>query len=403
LNNTPYTSALPLFLHCAASCFDLVSTMALAPLVSYPPAHLRTQLPPELWASCIESWIFLANDRLERDRNEFLSASTADESLNDYLLSYVREHLRTDGVWGRVDEEKSLRKATYLLAHRLFLESPKPGPPLLNWAFLGDFCNVFAKTSNIKDLMQQTWELQALDLNHQMLEGKRILQKLIDSHRLADPALDTCLDRTVALLRACHEFGHFLMVGSDILDSITNAWARAGQQLREELVIITSLGLSSLLEGKKPNVSLLLDHLYYLKSSAERQSTSPSTTLLARIVSTTPLLRKLRKSIAGSNGARAKPLISFLENLATRPKIRLTFKKGKGKDKDEYGHHAFGEMHVHRMSLITQIQDLFPDLGTGFIAKLLTEYHDDPEQVTAHLLDGSLPLLLQTADQKETL
>jgi len=55
------------------------------------------------------------------------------------------------------------------------------------------------------------------------------------------------------------------------------------------------------------------------------------------------------------------------------------------------------------MSLITQVQDLFPDLGAGFIHKLLEEYHDDAEQVTAHLLDDSLPAHLQSADRSEPL
>jgi activating signal cointegrator complex subunit 2 len=53
------------------------------------------------------------------------------------------------------------------------------------------------------------------------------------------------------------------------------------------------------------------------------------------------------------------------------------------------------------MSLVTQVQDLFPDLGSGFVMKLLDEYQDDVEQVTAHLLDDSLPPHLADLDRSE--
>jgi len=56
---------------------------------------------------------------------------------------------------------------------------------------------------------------------------------------------------------------------------------------------------------------------------------------------------------------------------------------------------------VHRMSLVTQVQDLFPDLGAGFVLKLLDEYGDDVEQVTAHLLDDTLSPQLQSANRNE--
>jgi activating signal cointegrator complex subunit 2 len=47
--------------------------------------------------------------------------------------------------------------------------------------------------------------------------------------------------------------------------------------------------------------------------------------------------------------------------------------------------------YAHKMSLITQIQELFPDLGSAYIAALLDEYHDSTEDVTAHILEGSPP------------
>lgn len=49
------------------------------------------------------------------------------------------------------------------------------------------------------------------------------------------------------------------------------------------------------------------------------------------------------------------------------------------------------------------IKDLFPDLGSGFIAKLLKEYEDNHELAIAHLLDGTLPAHLDGADRAEEL
>ncbi|KAM0532544.1 hypothetical protein ACHAQF_006814 [Verticillium nonalfalfae] len=53
------------------------------------------------------------------------------------------------------------------------------------------------------------------------------------------------------------------------------------------------------------------------------------------------------------------------------------------------------------MSQIAVIQDLFPDLGSGFVAKLLDEFGEDPEAVIAKLLEDDLPPELAAADRAE--
>jgi activating signal cointegrator complex subunit 2 len=53
--------------------------------------------------------------------------------------------------------------------------------------------------------------------------------------------------------------------------------------------------------------------------------------------------------------------------------------------------------------LVSQVLDLFPDLGSGFVVKLLDEYGDEVEQVISHLLEGSLPAYLESADRSEEL
>jgi activating signal cointegrator complex subunit 2 len=125
---------------------------------------------------------------------------------------------------------------------------------------------------------------------------------------------------------------------------------------------------------------------------------------MADTVTNTPLLAKLRRSVGGKTPERLIKLLDSLETLRSpsiaRPKKRTHRKpsnKGKGRQTAAQDH----EIHIHRMSYVTQIQDLFPDLGAGFVMKLLDEYEDNVEQVTAHLLDDSLPPHLQSLDRSE--
>ncbi|KAJ9665955.1 hypothetical protein H2201_003866 [Coniosporium apollinis] len=213
-------------------------------------------------------------------------------------------------------------------------------------------------------------------------------------------------------MHASPEIAAFFMVGSDFLDALSAGYVKVSPAVRARLVTIAYLGLVSLARGAKPNYSLLSDHLYSLKSNAEeiQKAGSGSESLLADLVTNTPILQKIRDSSSSSEGVRAKNLAASLSAFrlpaAARPKRLVSRKvdKGKGRLSDKYGHGAFeGGVHVHRMSLISQVQDLFPDLGSGFVVKLLDAFGDDVEQVTAHLLDGSLPAYLAEADRTEQL
>ncbi|KAG0262501.1 hypothetical protein DFQ27_002297 [Actinomortierella ambigua] len=57
------------------------------------------------------------------------------------------------------------------------------------------------------------------------------------------------------------------------------------------------------------------------------------------------------------------------------------------------------EDYVKRTMLISQLQDLFPDLGDGFLEACLKAFNDDPEAVTMHLLEESLPVDLVLMDR----
>lgn len=173
--------------------------------------------------------------------------------------------------------------------------------------------------------------------------------------------------------------------------------------------------LLGLTEGAKPKFSLLTDQLYALKAAADSHKSGPTNvndSLVAELVTITPILKQLQDRIeaSGTGSNRAKSVLAGLETFKKaggRPKrlIRRKVNKGKsvakGSGNDEFGHGTNNEVHIHQMSLITQVQDLFPDLGSGFVVKLLNEYKEDVEQVISHLLEDSLPANLKNADRTE--
>ena len=67
-----------------------------------------------------------------------------------------------------------------------------------------------------------------------------------------------------------------------------------------------------------------------------------------------------------------------------------------------------GEMDVPEdtevlLTNISQIQDVFPDLGDGFLKKCLDSYQNDPQQVISNILENSLPPDLESLDRSLSL
>lgn len=360
----------------------------------------------------MEAWILLAQGSLLLPPNLFSLKLTKDPSLSEFLVSYMRESSSPNALDNTTAKARALRRECFLLVHRSLAEVNPAPQPLLDWEFLGDLSIVYSRTKNLRPLLIGLWNQANLGKRPQMQDSKRRLMNMLEDDSKDSLDRDQCLHRAGALLKASHDYGRFLMTGSDVLDSLVLARNQSRTDLRKKVVTITYLALSGLLEGESPNISLLLDHLYGLKATVEKQnSAKPNSSLLSQLASMTPLVRKLEDGIKGSDAARAKTIISYLSEVkntnGTNPKKHVRRKidkgKGKGRSNEEYGHGAMGNVHVHKMSLVTQIQDLFPDLGSGFIVKLLDEYNDDPEEVTAHLLEDSLPTHLQKADQTENM
>lgn len=360
-------------------------------------------MPPE-WEACLDSWIFLARAHLLLPQKLFSLKLNKDSSVTDFLLSYLRQNTIAEDLNGGDAQKKgALRSNVFLLVHRALTDGDPTPLPLLEASFLEDLSIVYGRNASLRELLIKTWTSRNLDsLSTSFRNRKSALVGIIeDGNRSTD--LEDSLYRTASLLKVLYQYGQFLMEGSDFLDSLASCYEHESPGLQKKLLVTVYLCLASLLEPDNPRISILIDHVYSLKN------TSGYGSLLKALCASTPFLQKLRSRLSGPEAARTKPLLQQLSAFETtasgkpRNLIKRKIDKGKSRVKEEYGHDTLNDVHVHRISLITQIQDLFPDLGSSFIVKLLDEYDDDTEQVIAHLLDDSLPVHLRQADRTENM
>lgn len=373
----------------------------LPPFASFPPGNVRKDISRDDWDSFLDCSILLIQKNLLLPSKEFGSRAQKEPSLVDFIFSYITESARpSDHFNSNVQKEKRLKKEIFLITHRVFTEVVPIPHKLLQHNFLGDLSVVYGRFRDLKSLLELLWDRKIFDQNPNMQENKIFLMEILDSGlQESTEENDEALLRTGALLKVSFNYGQFLMVGSDFLDALATAFENSLPAYQSKLLAIGYLSLISLLESRNPKISTLLDHLYGLKSTLKSKS------LIRTLSSSTPLVRSLRENLVGQDIDRARPLMQELETFegsaVELPRHQISRKPKKGKDKPRQA--PVHDMHIHQLSLVTQIQDLFPDLGSAFIVKLLAEYKDDTEQVITHLLEDSLPLHLRQADRGEVL
>jgi activating signal cointegrator complex subunit 2 len=369
--------------------------MSLPALAPIPPANIRLTLENTDWEACLDAWLTLANMQMETRLETATTVAT-------FLQSYYHElaHLDTNDATLRSSKANSLHKAAFALTRKALTEASDV-EELLGWEFLSDLCRVHVKSARLTDLLSRLWKSKPADLEMVLQKRKDALITMLDSG--SPDVAEAILGQLAPIIRVSPETAVFFMTGTDLMDSMIAGYAKAsGDQVRKALSMTAYLGLTACIAGEVPNFSLLSDHLYTLKTQAEGKV--PNQALMADTVTNTPLLAKLRRSVGDKTPERLIKLLDSLETLRSpsiaRPKKRTHWKpsnKGKGRQTAAQDH----EIHIHRMSYVTQVQDLFPDLGAGFVMKLLDEYDDNVEQVTAHLLDDSLTPHLQSLDRSE--
>lgn len=365
--------------------------MDLPPLAPFPPTNVRKGMMPEEWELCLDSWLLLIQKYLMLPLKSFSVAASKSSFIVPFVVSYVKDSPTSTDV-----KTGHLHRQCFLLIHRTIRDVNPVPPALIQWDFLVDLCLEYPKSAALTNLLEEMWD-QILNASPSIGANKISLINMLDAG-VKEPELEGGLLLTLALLRACYKYGRFLMVGSDLIDSFSDAYNQGKPGLQKKIMTVIYFSFMSLL-GPEAKISTLLDHLYSLNASA----------LLKALIGNTPFLQKMRDQISGQEAGRARSLMELLAAFERTPSgkprrpIRRKLGKGKGRTTDEYGHGAMGNVHVHKLSLVSQVQDLFPDLGSAFIVKLLDEYDDDAALVTDHLLNDSLPANLSQADRTEQL
>lgn len=381
--------------------------MSLPHFAPFPDAKVRQSVLPEEWQLYLESWTSLTDLYLRLGDQQFSSIAISEDSIAIFLSTFHHELAQDDGLAAKIPE---LRRKCFFLLHRIF-SLDDTHSTFLSWSTLSDVCHVYPKSQQFQTLLQSLWRRKGGVIEKSLQTAKTSLIRNLDSKRPGEA--ENTLNKIAPLLKVSPDANIYMLTGSDFLDSLYAAYPKVAQSMQKKLVTAAYLGLMAALEGDKPNYSLLSDHLYSLKSSEEHiQKQEPGKkTLVTDLVTNTPLLEKIREKAISPEAVRVKNTASSLSTFrqpgVARPKRIIRRKVDKGKSnvtQNDYGHSTFtGEVHVHRMSMISQIQDLFPDLGAGFIVKLLDEYSDNIELVTAQLLEDSLSPHLADADRSEKL
>jgi activating signal cointegrator complex subunit 2 len=385
---------------------------ALPPMIAFPEAAWKDHLVPEEWEACLDAWILLAEAHTTLPTSDFTRVSSSDESLPLFLTSFVTQISSSLSAFQPTQRLRQLRKLSFVLAYRLLEVDPTP-KSLVQWGFLADICRACSK-SNAEKLVTLAWKRHSSTLELSMGQVKTSLTKELDAGIKGDlKTAEMQLRRLNSLLHVSPEACAYFVAGSDFLDSLISCYTLMNPPLRKVIISTTYLCHIGLTEGERPKLSTLVDQLYTLKVAAEAPKAGPlnaNDSLVAELVTITPLLKQVQQRIdaSGSGSSRAQSVIKALEGFKKpgssdrNPRLpRRRVDKGKGRAVD--GYDAHDEIHIHRMSLISQVQDLFPELGSGFVVKLLDEYNDNVEQVVAHLLEGSLPDHLENGDRSEVL
>lgn len=364
----------------------------------YPPPHISKAIVSDEWTLCLESWLLLTRNLLSLPDERFI-LFLKDGPVVSFLYSFVVNSALDTSERSSAAPALALRRQCFLTVHRTLLTTRPVPESLLDVPFLSGLGILYGKSQALPELLERVWQEQHLEVRKSILQSKHSLMHSLLS-TTDTTSLDELLKQVVAFVKACSSYARYLLTGSDWIDAIVTGFDGLGStKLRRKLVILIYACFMGLMRPGKRSLTSLLDILYDLKSAS----------IMKAVVQSTPFLAKFETFVAmdKKHATRARPLI---EQFATmkhapdgRPKRPVKRKVAKGKSKATTDESQSNLMHIHQMSMISQIQDLFPDLGAGFIMKLLEEYDNDTEQVTAHLLDNTLPRGLQTADRAETL
>ncbi|OQD77075.1 hypothetical protein PENDEC_c003G06661 [Penicillium decumbens] len=381
------------------------------PLASVPSPAVRRTIPSDDWEACLDAWMMLLGIRLNATDQQFKGAAAEDLSAVSFLDSFYQHDAVRDSGLKAGPKARQLRKLCFLATRRYILGLSNPPEGLLHWQLLGNLCCCYPSSNALKTSLSSAWDLHHEQISSSVEKAKsQVTSQLLPGGTSADSEIISDIRRLTILASVLPPCGQVLMAGSDFLDTLVEAYeAHPREELRKILVANVYVGLVSLLKEPSTNLSLLLDQLFSLKAGAGvgTPRMKKEATLLSDLVCSSDLLQRLEKYLSSHPQKRGQDLLASLRayqmetnHLHHRYQRRKKIDKGKG---ISTGPPIPDRLHAHKMSLVFQVQDLFPDLGSAFVVRLLDAYNDNPETVISHLLDDSLPAELQSLDRSEQL
>ena len=375
------------------------------PLALYPATQLNVSLPSAEWESCLDSWLFSLEFRLRLSDDDFSKFKLSqDTSGVEFLLSFFRAQVDADEMATKSQKERLLFKRAYLLLRRLLLATKVPMEYGNNrLLLLLELASVtFASVADWKTTLKVAWTSNSKQLTQAIEDWKKGMMRNL-TLQLEHGSFVEDLRRMNALVKVSAEIGLVIMTGSDYLETLMEAYEQAQSQNAGLLRVLTEhifYCLRSLTADGSSHGSLLLDHLYFMKSDAEQKAMVKPTqpTLCSSLVCSTTFLRHLAADTSISSGNRGQGLLDFFTGYQQSTKHlhppmaprRRKIAKGKGKANPRE------EMHFHKASQVSQVHNLFPDMPNHYILRLLDHFNDDTEAVVAALLEpGSLPAELR--------
>ncbi|KAM7217506.1 putative cue domain containing protein [Rhypophila decipiens] len=391
----------------------------------FPAKEWVAGLSEKEWVGCLDTWNTVIEKHLEETETEFQRITVKDESLSKFLTTFADEVAEGGhSILGKHRTAKYLLESSLDLACRL-LASPSPPRELTQWEFIANMCKVYNNNKARRDVLLSCLSESSRSRLFASLASlkKFFIQHLntVERHEAASGPddVDRRLYRVSYLIDASPEIASFFMEGSDFLDGLIECFSDIHVSHRTYVIPPVYKCLVGLAKAQK--WTALTDHLYTLKAAGDKYKANPlmrkgmdrTEDIVGSLVASTYLLGTLWHEIA-SAGHKSTRITSVLKDLATfREKgckylgkktsdsVTPLFKVDKGKRPDKS--HQPKPQHENQMSQIGMVQELFPDLGSGFIAKFLDEYNNNVEQVIALLLEDTTPLGLENLDRSEEL
>lgn len=376
-------------------------------LVAYPPVEISSHLSAEEWSSCIEMWQTCIDFRLLLPPDQFAHL-TLDHSYSgvSFIQSYLKardpEQVLTNAPREAVGQ---IHTRCYLLLRRLLLEiSPFGCSQEELFQLLSNGSKVYSSLRDWNHTLQDTWKRNP----HEIAAAVQWCREtLITGLAMPQPSKITLshLHQAISLTRSLPAAGTIFMTGSDYVESMYTCYAnlsddQPGRAIRRALTKHLYDCLRGLMSDDTPKDSLLLDHLYTLRSLADvRHGDDPArSTLLASLVVTTPFMQDLGNHFSVHKDGRSKDLLDWLHKYRTASEhiypvrislaLRMQQRKGKAPKLDDN--------HVHKAADVSRVHDLFPELPGGYILRILDYFSNNVENaVTALLEPETLPTELR--------